>query len=328
MGAKEFYGFTLLTALAALVWEYRRRPGELVKTAVLLSMGAALPLAAYLGFKAWGLGGLQPALYHFYYQKKLLCHEFFTPFTIGRVYPESGAFLLTHPLFISGLLGFWLYQRRQGWSLPWFFWLGNFCLWSIFYFFAIYWHRFALPALLLASPWAGYFLVAVFEALWQAAAFTGRPLWAKVSGVLLLIAVIFPLGGFYYLQPVTSRCTDSPFKLVDYLRHQIPQHFLIETPEYELTFLDDEHRFHLMPEFYFVEDCGDKVVLANPNQQPYDFMQIKADLLILGSFGKSVFKQNYPLERVQQYYRKIASVDFYDVYLRRDHTLGRQARSR
>ena len=113
-------------------------------------MGAALPLAAYLAFKASILGGVQPALYHFYYQKKLLCHEFFTPFTIGRLYPESSAFLLTHPLFISGLMGLWLYQRRYGWSLPWLYWLGNLLLWGIFYVLAVYWHRFALPALLLA----------------------------------------------------------------------------------------------------------------------------------------------------------------------------------
>jgi len=144
--------------------------------------------------------------------------------------------------------------------------------------------------------------------------------------VLLLIAVIFPLGGLYYLHPVITRTTDSPFKLVDYLRHQIPNHLLIETPEYELTFLDDDHRFHLMPECYFVEARGDQVVLANPDPRPYDFIQVKADLLILGSFGKSVFKQNYPLDRVQKYYKKIATIDYYDVYLRRDRSLGRQAK--
>jgi hypothetical protein len=127
---------------------------------------------------------------------------------------------------------------------------------------------------------------------------------------------------------VMTRSTDSPFKLVEYLRQQIPNHFLIETPEYELTFLDDDHRFHLMPEFYFVESCGDMVVLDNPDHRPYDFFQNKADLLILGSFGKSVFRQNYPLDRVQKYYKKIATIDYYDVYLRRDRSLGRQAKAR
>ncbi len=273
----------------------------LIKSCGLFLLGAALPLAAYLAFKASILGGFQPALYHFYYQKKLLCHEFFTPFTIGRLYPESGAFLLTHPLFISGLMGLWLYQRRHGWSLPWLYWLGNLLLWSIFYVLAVYWHRFALPALLLASPWAGYLLVSMYDALCHAAALSRHPNWGKVAGILMLMAIIFPLTGIWSLQPLITRSTDSPFKLVDYLRHHIPSHFLIETPEYELPFLDDEHRFHLMPEFYFVESTKDKIVLDNPRQCDYDFTQTKADLLVLGSFGKSVFKQNYPPGRVQQY---------------------------
>ena len=327
VGAKEFYLFTLFPALASLIWAYHRRRPKLMKSCGLFLLGAALPLTAYLAFKASILGGLQPALYHFYFQKKLLCHEFFTPLTIGRLYPESGAFLLTHPLFISGLLGLWLYQRRHGWSLPWFYWLGNLLLWSVFYVLAIYWHRFALPALLLACPWAGFLLVAIFEALCQAAAVSRRPTWAKIVGVLLPIAIIFPLGGICSLQPLITRTTDSPFKLVDYLRHNIPSHFLIETPEYELAFLDDEHRFHLMPEFYFVESTMDKIVLSNPDQREYDFTQIKADLLVLGSFGKSVFKQNYPPNRIQQFYRKIATIDYYDIYLRRDRTLGRQVKA-
>jgi hypothetical protein len=325
VAAKEFYGFTVFPSLASIMWGYRRQRADLIKNCGLLILGAALPLAAYLAFKANVLGGIQPALYHFYYQKKLLCHEFFTPLTIGRIYPESGAFLLTHPLIISGLLGLWLYQRRHGWSLPWFYWLVNLLLWSIFYLLAVYWHRFALPALLLATPWTGYVLVAMYDSLSQAAAFRSHPNWGKVIGVLVLVASIFPLTGFCSLQTIISRSTDSPFKLVDYLRHHIPGHFLIETPEYELPFLDDEHRFHLMPECYFVESTKDKIVLDNC-QREYDFTKIKADLLVLGSFGKSVFRQNYPPDRVQKYYKKIATVDFYDIYLRRDRSLGSQVK--
>jgi 4-amino-4-deoxy-L-arabinose transferase-like glycosyltransferase len=327
VGAKEFYGFTLLPVLASLIWEYRRNRSDLIKSCGLFLLGAALPLAAYLAFKASILGGVQAALYHFYYQKKLLCHEFFTPFTIGRLYPESSAFLLTHPLFISGLIGLGLYQRRHGCSLPWLFWLGNLFLWSSFYVLAVYWHRFALPALLLASPWAGYLLVALYDALSHAAALSRHPNWVRVAGVLMPVAIIFPLTGLCSLQPLISRCSDSPYKLVDYLRHHVPKHFLIETPEYELPFLDDEHRFHLMPEFYFVESTKEQIVLDNPRQYDYDFIQIKADLLVLGSFGKSVFKQNYPPGRIQQFYKKIASIDYYDIYLRRDLSLGRQVKA-
>lgn len=327
VGAKEFYGFTLFLVLGTLIWQYRQNFWTLRRPAGLLILGAALPLGAYVALKAAVLGGIQPALYHFYFQKKLLCHEFFTPLTIGRLYPESSAYLLTHPLFIAGLLGFWLFQRRQGSSVVWGYWLANFVAWGLFYLLAVYWHRFALPVLLLASPWAGYLLVAFFQAVCQAAAISRQPRWLRACGVLVPMLAIFPLTGLLGLQPVFLRCTDSPYKIAEYLRQQIPGHFLIETPEYELTFLDDEHRYHLMPDFYFIESTQDRVVLLNPRPRQYDFTEVKADILILGSFGKSVFRQNYPTDKIERYYRKIATIDYYDVYLRRDRTLGSQVKA-
>ncbi|MBM4288756.1 MAG: hypothetical protein FJ135_11555 [Deltaproteobacteria bacterium] len=327
VGAKEFYGIAMLPALACLIWEYRRDRSELLKNCGFFLFGAALPLAAYVGFKAVVLGGLQPALYHFYFQKKLLCHEFFTPWTIGRLYPESGAYLLTHPLFIFGFLGIWLHHRRYGRSLPRLYWLANLILWSVFYVLAVYWHRFALPALLLAAPWAGYLVWVTVGALWQTAFIRPRPFWAGLGGSLLIIILLFPLPGIQALQPIFSRTSDSPFKLAEYLRDHIPRHFLIETPEYEICFLADEHRCHLMPEHYFKESTRERIILHHPRERDYDFTQVNADLLILGSFGKSVFQQNYPLPRVQQFYRKIATIDFYDIYLRRDLILGPQVRA-
>lgn len=325
--AKEFYGFTIFPVLLALGWQQSRDRARLAKNVGLVLAGGALPLVTYIAYKAVILGGLEPALYHFYFQKKLLCHEFFTPFTIGRLYPESSAFLLTHPLFIFGLLGLWLYQRRCGWSLPSVFWLGNLVIWTGFYLLAVYWHRFALPALLLASPWVGYLVTAVFQSLYRAASWPRRPATANLGGVLVFVALVFPLSGLGFLQPLITRSTDSPFKLVDYLRHHIPQNFLIETPEYELPFLDDEHRFHLMPEYYFKESTENAVVLVNPRQKDYDFAAVGADLLILGSFGKSVFRQNYPIDKINKYYRKIATIDYYDVYLHRDRSLSSRVRA-
>ncbi|MGQ9920513.1 MAG: ArnT family glycosyltransferase [Desulfobacca sp.] len=320
--AKEFYGFTLILALMALAWSERRQLRRLIFNSSLLLLGAALPLGLYLAAKAVVLGGLLPALSHFYFQKKLLCHEFFTPLTIGRLYPESSAYLLSHPLFLSGILGLWLYKRRQGASLAWGYWLANFLAWSLFYVTAVYWHRFALPALLLASPWAGYLLVALVDAACQQASLCRRHRWLPTWGVLLPVAMLFPLAGLYNLQPVLSRCTDSPYKLVEYLRQHVPEHVLIETPEYELIFLDDGHRFHLMPEFYFVESYGDHITLFDPTQCSYDFQRVRAEFLILGSFGKSVFRQNYPQVKIDRCYRKIATIDFYDIYLRRDVSLN------
>jgi 4-amino-4-deoxy-L-arabinose transferase-like glycosyltransferase len=327
VAAKEFYGFTILPALAALVWEYRRSRSELLKAAGALVAGTALPLAAYVALKVAVLGGLWPALNHFYFQKKLLCHEFFTPCTIGRIYPESAAFLLTHPLFISGVLGLWLYQRRQGRSLAWFTWVVNLSLWSLFYVLAVYWERFALPALVLASPWAAYLVAAVYETSSRAADFRDHPHLARGAGIIVLTCLMFPLTLAGSLQPLWTRATDSPFKVIEYLQYHIPNNFLIETPEYELTFLDDEHRFHLMPEFYFVESTANKIVLDSPGHEAYDFTKIRADVLVLGSFGKSVFQQNYPLDQVRKHYKKIASVDYYDIYLRQDRSLGRQVKA-
>lgn len=327
VGAKEFYGFTLVLVLAFLIWEQRRNLPALARHSGLFILGAALPLGVYLAGKAAVLGGVLPALQHFYFQKKLLCHEFFTPLTIGRLYPESGAFLLTHPLLVTGLLGFWLSGRRQGVSLPWAYWLANLTAWSLFYVTAVYWHRFALPALLLASPGAAYLLVACFDTLWQVARLPHARRWLTATGTIVCVAALFPLTGAYNLQTVVSHRNDSPYKLVAYLRQHVPQNLLIETPEYELVFLDDEHPFHLMPEFYFVESTASSIVLFNPSQCVYDFAKIRADLLILGSFGKSVFRENYPLSRVIKDYKKVATIDYYDIYLRRDCTPGHQVKA-
>jgi hypothetical protein len=160
----------------------------------------------------------------------------------------------------------------------------------------------------------------------RAAAYKSHSNLARTGGIIVLAYLIFPLTTLGSLQPLCTRATDSPFKVIDYLRCHISDKFLIETPEYELAFLDDEHHFHLMPEFYFVESEADKIVLDSPDHKPYDFTKTRADLLILGSFGKSVFKQNYPMDVVEKHYKKIASVDYYDIYLRRDRSLGRQAK--
>jgi hypothetical protein len=59
------------------------------------------------------------------------------------------------------------------------------------------------------------------------------------------------------------------------------------------------------------------VVLLNPRRQPYEFNRVKADILILGSFGKSVFKQVYPPALINRDWRRIAQVDYYDIYVPR-----------
>jgi len=107
----------------------------------------------------------------------------------------------------------------------------------------------------------------------------------------------------------------SPAHLVEYLRTHVPADCLIETPEYEVAFLDDYHRIHHMPSYFFVESTPDKVVLLNPRKQPYEFNRVGADILILGSFGKSVFKQVYPPEIINRDWRRIAQVDYYDIYV-------------
>ena len=104
---------------------------------------------------------------------------------------------------------------------------------------------------------------------------------------------------------------------MQYLRTHVPTRCLIETPEYELAFLDDDHRIHLMPSYFFVESTPDRVVLLNPRKQPYEFNRVGADILILGSFGKSVFKQVYPPALINREWRRIAQVDYYDIYVSR-----------
>ena len=68
--------------------------------------------------------------------------------------------------------------------------------------------------------------------------------------------------------------------------------------------------------------------LFNPRPQPYNFNKIKADVLVLGSFGKTIFAQIYPPALVDQYYRRVAQLDRYDIYVRRGSSLFRPDRVR
>ncbi|MFZ2088363.1 MAG: glycosyltransferase family 39 protein [Desulfobaccales bacterium] len=318
--AKEFYGLTFLPPLAALAWRdwgaWRRLAWKL---AVFIT-GVSIPLLSYLAFKVAVLGGLTPAVMHFLEQKALLRHEFFTPLTIGRVYLESFRYLLTHPLYLTGLLGcVWLWRTGSltpGRGL----WLGYFVLWSLVYLTAIFWPRFALPALFLAAPLAAFLLCRLLARL--TAGLAPRPLRWAAAGVLAGFFIWFyPVTGLEYMKTLALDHGHAPSRLVDYLRKYVPSRTLIETPEYELAFLDDEHCFHHMPAFFIVESGKKGVELLNPRRYPYNFNQIKADVLILGYFGKSIFAQVYAPAQVARYWRKIAQIDYYDIYVRRSSPL-------
>lgn len=323
--AKEFYGAAFLPPLVVLAyrdWPHRRR---LLRRLALFCLGVSLPLLAYLALKVAILGSLTLAVQHFLTQKMLLKNEFFTPLTLGRVYPESFAYLVGHPLFWLGLLGaVWTWRRRQlapGLTL----WLTNLTLWTCIYLTAVYWHRFALPALFLAAPLAAHFLRILFARMVAVLTHrTARSLATAALGAFLLIW--WPLPGIDILGGIVTCQSSPPERLEAYLDANIPEGCLIETPEYELVFLDDKHRFHLMPDFYFKESDGNRIVLLDPRPSRYDFDQIGADFLVLGSFGKSIFQEVYPPVKVARNWRKIAQVGFYDIYVRsgREHHVGQK----
>jgi 4-amino-4-deoxy-L-arabinose transferase-like glycosyltransferase len=318
--AKEFYGIAFLPPLAALAWRDWGAWRPLARKLIIYILGVSLPLLSYLAFKAVVLGGLVPAVLHFLRQKALLRHEFFTPITAGRVYTESFHYLLTHPLYLAGLLGcFWLWRTGRL-NLSRVLWIANLFLWSLVYCTAIFWHRFALPALFLATPLAAFLLCRVWASLTNGLA--PRPLKLVTAGLLVeSFFWIFPVTGLKYMKTIAQYQKNPPNRLVQYLRQRVPLRFLIETPEYELVFLDDEHHIHTMPAYYIV-GSGDKgVELLNPRRYPYNFNKIKADVLVLGYFGKSIFAQIYPPALVHKYWQKVAQLDYYDVYVRRSSAL-------
>jgi len=313
--AKEFYGLAFLPPLGLLVRQACREKRRRWPALLAYVSGLALPLLAYLLLKTIILGSPVEAVLHFLNQKKLLCHEFFTPLTIGRCYPESILYLLKHPLSWLGILGSAWVWKKEALSAGVRLWVWNFIIWCLVYLTAVYWHRFALPALFLASPLAAHFLLRAIGRL--TAHLPPKPAAWLPGGIIMAFLISFyPWWGLDYLGQVITRAGSPPEKLVKFLRDHVSSRSLIETPEYELAFLDDEHRIHLMPSYFFVEATPDKIVLFNPRAKPYDFDQVGADVLILGRFGKGVFEQVYPAPLVARGWRRLAQVDYYDIYLR------------
>ncbi len=315
VNAKEFYGLAVLPPLVLWVGGHRRQPRRLLAGVLALGAGVGLPLLGYLVLKAAILGSLSAGLWHFWEQKALLRHEFFTPLTIGRLYPESLAYFVGHPLVWLGGAGGLVLRRRQGFTRGQCLWFIQAGLWSLMYLTAVYWQRFALPALFLAAGPAAWLLVRLGRALLFPLGHRARvPAAACLAGFALFT---LPLSGVDILTAVIRTHSSPPLKLLEFLQSRISCDCLIETPEYELVFLCDEHRFHLMPAFFFVESTPEGVVLLNPRGEEYDFNRTGADVLILGSFGKSVFRQVYSPSRIAGLWRKVAQVDFYDIYVRR-----------
>ncbi len=325
--AKEFYGLAFLPPLAALAWQNWGKWRLLARKTGLFILGVSLPLLAYLTFKAVVLGGVWPAVLHFLRQKFLLRHEFFTPLTVGRIYVESCRYLLTHPLYLSGLAGCCWLWRTGRLTLGRTLWAGNFLLWSLVYLTAIFWPRFALPALFLAAPVAADLLCRILaRTTAQLASWPRR--WVTAGLLAGFMLWVMPLTGLKCLETAATLHDQPPNRLVAYLRQHVPLQSLIETPEYELAFLDDDHHIHLMPAFYIVQSGEQGVELFNPRPQPYNFSKIRADVLVLGSFGKTIFAQIYPPALVDQYYRRVARLNCYDIYVRRGSSLFRPDRLR
>jgi hypothetical protein len=312
--AKEFYGLAGLPPLVLLAQQHWRDKRRLTLSVLAFGIGAALPPLAYLALKAVILGSLTGAILHFLEQKKLLCHEFFTPLTIGRIYPESLLMLVQNPLFWLGCLGAGWIWRKETPSPGVKLWIWNFFLWSGVYLTAVYWHRFALPGLFLACPLAAYFLGKVATRL-AAKVFTPPPRLLAPCIIAAVLILFSPVGGLDFFKQILICQGSAPVRLVQYLRTHIPTNCLIETPEYELAFLDDDHRIHNMPSYFFVESTPDRIVLLNPRKKAYEFNRVGADILIVGRFGKCVFKQVYPPALINQKWRRVAQVEYYDIYV-------------
>ena len=161
---------------------------------------------------------------------------------------------------------------------------------------------------------AAYFLGKVATRL-TSRVFTPLPRWLAPGIIATFLVLFSPVGGLDFFKQTLVCQGSAPTRLVQYLRTHVPASCLIETPEYELAFLDDDHRIHLMPSYFFVESTPDRVVLLNPRKRPYEFNRVGADILILGRFGKCVFKQVYPPALINREWRRIAQVDYYDIYV-------------
>lgn len=231
-------------------------------------------------------------------------------FSLARL-GESARFLLRSHFLLFGLPGL-VYGlvtaiRRSHEEIPALF-LGLFVLAGLAWYVlaSIGWPRYTYPFLAVGNIFTARLLHDIGDRF-------ARPLRNVRALAVLLILLILPLAQFRLIARDLLSPPDSGFApFTHYIQTQVPPGQVIETWEWEVTFIDEAHRYHLPPTSLLNQLIAHVYFGASYTSEAYDFQEANPDYVIVGRFAR--WTNLYPQEFLEQDCRLVVTMGEYQLF--------------
>jgi 4-amino-4-deoxy-L-arabinose transferase-like glycosyltransferase len=234
-----------------------------------------------------------------------------------RFFLRSGYFVWVAPGLVYGV--FLSTRKKPGnikLCLPWVFVAG----WLVWFLVASTgWARYAFPALAVS-----YLLVAkLFDDLAGASALSLRKVRialrngevapvARTVSVFLLLGMLLLNSSRQVIKGIFSTPDRSAQEFAAYIDAHIDQDELIETSEWEIAFLANDHIYHHLPTSLMPSLIAYGSLGAPYDPQVYDFQQYEPAYVVIGWFAK--WTGLYPPVFLEQECTLVKSIGDYDLY--------------
>jgi len=231
-------------------------------------------------------------------------------FSLARL-GESARFLLRSHFLLFALPGL-LYGlvtavRRGPEETPTLF-LGLFILAGLGWYVlaSIGWPRYTYPFLALGNLFTARLLYDIGDRF-------ARPARNVRALAVLLILLILPLAQFRLIARDLLSPPDSGFApFTRYIQTQVPPGRVIETWEWEVTFVDEAHRYHIPPTSLLNRLIAHVYFGAPYAPEEYDFQEADPDYVVVGRFAR--WTNLYPQEFLEQDCRLVVTMGEYQLF--------------
>lgn len=227
---------------------------------------------------------------------------------------RSAKFLIRSDFLVFGLpallYGLVLALRRDRRDVPTLL-LGVFMLTVMLWYISasIGWPRYAYPFLAIGNLFVARLLYDLGDGFHLR---LRSPNLLRALAVLLILALM-PVAQFRLVGREILSPPDSGFEsFTQYIRNHVPSGQVIETWEWELTFIDEDHRYHLPPT-PLLNDLIARVYFDAPNlPNDYPFLTFEPDYIAVGRFAR--WTNLYPPPILDVCCRRVAAFGEYELF--------------